>query len=686
MPFACIFVPDFPVEALLRAEPELRAQPLAVLEGKPPLEKVLGVNERARQLGIEPGMTKIQVEPCTQLTLRTRSPLQETAAHAALLDCAQSFSPRIEDTAPDTVLLDLAGLESLFGPPARIARDLARRASDLGLEVHVAAAANPDAAHLAARGSSGVTVIPEGKEAERLGSLPLDVLFPEFEVSPPAPETKAPKERRLASAPLKANSLNSTPRSHESQRTVAQDAARLLETFDLWGVRNLHALAALPEIALSQRLGQIGVRLQQLARGAVQRTLVPVEIPLIFEEAAELEHPLVLLEPLAFLLSHMLEQLCARLASRALAAQELRLRFELDTGFYFTEDIPTVENIPESNSDFHNNGVAHVLSPNSGQALTRPTPNHVGSGAPSTSSGQAPACPADPQGRQLTAVSTSQRSRHFTRTLRLPIPMLDAKTFLKLLQLDLKAHPPGAPILKIHLSAEPARPRAAQGGLFQPPTPEPEKLELTLARIAGMVGPDKVGATELLDTHHPEGFRMQRFVPPASEDKRKDKKPNTLPKKKLFPPERSEGPAFSEQSESLPRTGREGPTFLGTRYSVPGSGSRCAAEAPITALRIFRPPARATVTLRDGKPAHIVCPRRKDIHGDILWIAGPWRSSGDWWEQDGWSRDEWDIAIQLPVASSQLPGTSYPPQIVLVLYRLVHDLLSGRWFVEGTYD
>ena len=52
---------------------------------------------------------------------------------------------------------------------------------------------------------------------------------------------------------------------------------RLLETLDRWGVRNLRALAALPEIALSERLGQEGLRLQQLARGAASRTLVPVE-------------------------------------------------------------------------------------------------------------------------------------------------------------------------------------------------------------------------------------------------------------------------------------------------------------------------------------------------------------------------------------------------------------------------
>src|SRR5579864_9264442 len=84
------------------------------------------------------------------------------------------------------------------------------------------------------------------------------------------------------------------------------------------------------------------------------------------------------------------------------------------------------------------------------------------------------------------------RQTKFIRKLSLPLPMLDAKVFLKLLQLDLNAHPPGAPIVKVHLSAEPARPRSAQGGLFLPPSPEPEKLELTLARIAGIVGEQKV--------------------------------------------------------------------------------------------------------------------------------------------------------------------------------------------------
>src|SRR4029079_9495319 len=96
----------------------------------------------------------------------------------------------------------------------------------------------------------------------------------------------------------------------------------------------------------------------------------------------------------------------------------------------------------------------------------------------------------------------------FTRTIHLPLPMLDAKVFLKLLQLDLNAHPPGAPIKKVWLSAEPVRSRAAQGGLFMPPSPEPEKLELTLARITGIVRAQHVAALDLLATPHASGSRI----------------------------------------------------------------------------------------------------------------------------------------------------------------------------------
>src|SRR5271163_2451249 len=304
--FACIFVPNFPVAAVFRAEPELRARAVAIFEGKPPLEKVFAVNESAGRVGIAPGMTKAQAELCSELTLRPRSLLQESMAHAALLDCAQSFSPRVEDAAVDTVLVDLEGMESLFGSLLKIAHSLFRLAADLGLDANVAVASNPDAAMLAARGFSGVTVIPLGREYESLGSLPVEVLFAGRDES---------KERE-------------GKKKEEGQQ---EKSAYLLATLERWGIHDLRSLAALPEIALSERLGQEGLHLQQLARGAASRTLVPMEAPAVFEEAVELEYPVVLLEPLAFLLNRLLEQICARLASRALNTQELRLTLELES-------------------------------------------------------------------------------------------------------------------------------------------------------------------------------------------------------------------------------------------------------------------------------------------------------------------------------------------------------------------
>jgi protein ImuB len=542
--FACIFIPDFSAQAIIRFEPGLRARCVVVLTGRPPMEKAMALNEHARLAGVEIGATKSQLEAWENLVMRSRSESQETSAHAALLDCAQAFSPEVEDATPGTVLLNLAGLEPLLGPLPKIAHALEQRISQMGLEANTAVASNPDAAMLAARGFSGLTLIPAGREAEQLGNLPVDVLL-------------------------------------ESFSSDAEETARWVETFDRWGIRKLRSLAALPEVPVSERLGQQGIRLQKLARGAVSRNLRVVEPQLSFVESAELEYPVVLLEPLAFLLNRMLEQVCARLNARALAAQELQLSLEL------------------------------AAEPNNCAAPTRT----------------------------------------FTRTLRLPTPILDSKIFLRLLQLDLQAHPPEAPIVKIHLSMEAARPRALQSGLFQPVFPEPEKLELTLARIAGIVGEGRVGSVELLDTHREGAFEVRHFAPvDTASAEPKAKQQGNRKKKDMSMREKDSVSELEEKYEESPQE----------------------KMSTVIALRLFRPPLEAIVTVREAKPVGMRCPQREDIAGEIVWTAGPWRSSGDWSEKEGWSRDEWDIAVH---AGDRL-----------VLYRLMQDKFRGRWFLEGVYD
>jgi protein ImuB len=379
-----------------------------------------------------------------------------------LLRLAQEFSPLVEQTAADTVALAADGLERIHGLPQQIAAALARRAVERGLQASVAIAANLDTAVHAARGFAGVSVIPYGDEAKYLGSLPLTVLQP-------------------------------TP--------------EMQETLERWGIRRFRELAALPELGLAERLGPEGLRLHKLARGAGGRPLVPVAEPLHFEEEAELEYPVELLEPLMFVLAQLLNGLRARLASHGLATNELRLRLKLEN-----------------------------------------------------------------------------RGEH-TRMLRFPVPMLDTKAFLKLLDLDLGAHPPPSPVVKVWLEAEPAKPRAAQTGLFIPLAPEPEKLELTLARLRGLVSEGNVGSPELLDTHRPGAFQLL------------------------------------------------------ARPLAPSPARPLARSLP---LRAIRPPRTARVQMASGQPVHV---QADGVRGHVVASAGPWRTSGDWWTIDPWARDEWDVAL-----------------------------------------
>src|ERR1700694_3821590 len=220
MSFAAIHIPDFIVQAVVRGEVVLREHAVAIVEGTPPLWSVVAVNRRAAQVGIELGMAKSQAAQFTGVEIRRRLPAQEKTTHEALLDLGWSVSPRVEDTAPDTIVLDLAGLSGLFGAEEKIAQELAKRCSSLGLSARIAIAENIEVAILASHGLPGVTLIPPGEEAERLRALPVHTLLPSLEI---------------------------------------------LETLARWGVESCGQLAALPVIQLSERLGQAGVRLETLA-------------------------------------------------------------------------------------------------------------------------------------------------------------------------------------------------------------------------------------------------------------------------------------------------------------------------------------------------------------------------------------------------------------------------------------
>ena len=465
--YACLYAKEFPAQAVVRLRPELKEQPVVVIEGEPPLETVCSFNAKARYLGIGRGMTKVELDTFASLVVLPRSRPEEVSAHAVLLECADAFSPRVEDCSDSFTFLcviDIVGTEKLFGLPEALARELLRRVHALGVSASVAISRNFHAAICCARGSTArITLIAPGDEGQALASLPVKVL----DVSSAHAETLA-----------------------------------------LWGIRTLGALAALPEKELIARIGQEGRRLRQLARGELPHHFVPYEAAFALEECMELDSPVEQLESLLFVLGILLEQLVLRAAARVLALVSVTITLSLE------------------------GGAAHV------------------------------------------------------RTVRPALPTNDRPLWIKLLHLDLEAHPAQAAILAVALAAEPGSTSKVQLGLFSPQLPEPMRLDVTLARIRALVGDECVGSPVLRDTHRPDSFRVEPFKVPA---------------------------------------GR--------------SSARTAVNSP-AAMRQLRPPERVSITLRGRQPASFVF---RDCRYEVEHAYGPWLAEGDWWQRESWELEQWDL-------------------------------------------
>ena len=112
----------------------------------------------------------------------------------------------------------------------------------------------------------------------------------------------------------------------------------------------------------------------------------------------------------------------------------------------------------------------------------------------------------------LTVQMQLDGNRLYQRAIRPALPTIDRKFLLKLLQLEIAAHPPQAAVLSLTLTAEAGQSSKVQLGLFAPQTPEPSRLDVTIARLKAIAGEDRVGSPVLEDTHRPGSFRMENFV------------------------------------------------------------------------------------------------------------------------------------------------------------------------------
>jgi protein ImuB len=472
--YACIYAAEFPAQALLRLRPELHEKPCVVMEGVAPAEQVCACNRLARRLGARPGMTRVEVELLSAVLRLARSKAMEESAAAVLLECASSFSPRVEDRSAGMAFVcavDIAGTRSLFGDAEVLAQKMYDRIRALGIEARIAVSANLHAALCAVRGmprAERIAVLPRGQEASMLAPLPVGVL-----------------------------ELN----------------AGQAETLSLWGIRTLGMLAALPEDALIARMGQAGKRLRALARGEWPHLLQPVEVPFELVERAAFDAAVELLESLLFVLHAMLDQLLERARSRMSVLAEVTVTLALEGG------------------------------------------------------------------------------RSVVSTVRPALPTSDKQLWLKLLQLELEAHPPQAAITGLTVKAEPGTGSKVQMGLFSPQMPEASRLDVTLARLRALVGESNVGHAALENSHAPDRFQVEPFsvTPPA-------------------------------KAAALP-----------------------VASQPRLTLRQLRPPEAVRVAMRHAQPVEVYF---REQRYQVERAYGPWKCDGEWWASTLWGQEQWDVVLR----------------------------------------
>jgi len=198
------------------------------------------------------------------------------------------------------------------------------------------------------------------------------------------------------------------------------------------------------------------------------------------------------------------------------------------------------------------------------------------------------------------------------RTLQLPAPMQDARTLRTLALLDLETHPPAAAIDRVSVAVEPTPARVLQYSLLTRPLPSPEQLSTLMARLTALVGEGRCGSPAVVDSWEPGAFAMKAFAPAD------------VALRTLAPPH------------------------------------PCTSGASL-ALRRFRHPVPARVRVEQGRPV--------SVGGVVAQCAGPWRTAGNWWTEEAWDRDEWDVTLSDGAAC-----------------RVFRDRRTDAWFLEGVVD
>lgn len=297
MGYAAVYIPEFPAVACMRLHEHLHPQPLAIIEGKVPLQKVVSLNSQARAMRLANGMSKVQAEAAGLVLFHERSLQQEENAFRQACEVMEQFSPRVQvvagpsnnyssaETLYVSVVLDQTGTETLFGTSKQYGSRLHGALSAAGFSANVAVTPNAHASLMLARCQQGVTSVSKTNLTASLKCLPVSLL----------------------------------PCESATLRVLAR-----------WGIRTLGELAALPETALISRIGQQATHLQKLALGIEDHFMVPEPEAFTLHEHTELDTPLEVLDSLLFVVSPMLNRLMSQAIARAYALRAITLTLKLD--------------------------------------------------------------------------------------------------------------------------------------------------------------------------------------------------------------------------------------------------------------------------------------------------------------------------------------------------------------------
>lgn len=194
------------------------------------------------------------------------------------------------------------------------------------------------------------------------------------------------------------------------------------------------------------------------------------------------------------------------------------------------------------------------------------------------------------------------------RIFDIPQPTNDVDVLFRVLHTYLESFKSEYPIVAVSLEAHPAKPVRQQFGLFETALRNPTQLAETLARLIALLGPERVGTPVAEDTHQPDAFHLEPFQWQGDITAHRFIARHSSPRGAASPSPAAQG---------------KGPTF------------------PVV-LRRLRPNERAAVLFTDDAPVHV---RSNNLNGAASAHAGPYLMSGNWWDENQWTRSEWDVEL-----------------------------------------